>query len=113
MFRALKQSLKALTSNLGRTALTTLGIIIGISTVIMVLSTGAGFRSLIDDEVASFGTNTLFVQTRVPPTTKNRASTSAGPSNSTFNAVAITSLKQRDLDGIKLLPNVVNDYGMV
>ena len=113
MLTAIKQSLKALRSNPARTTLTTLGIIIGISTVIMVLSVGAGFRSLINDEVASFGSNTLFIQTRVPPTTKNRASASAGPSNSTFNGIAITSFSQRDLEEIKQLPNVTNDYGMV
>jgi putative ABC transport system permease protein len=113
MFNPLQQSIKALRSNPGRTVLTTLGIVIGISTVILVLSAGAGFRSLINAQVASLGTNTLFVQTRVPPTTKNRAATANGPSNSTFNAISITSFKQRDLDQIKQLPNVVNDYGMV
>jgi putative ABC transport system permease protein len=111
MFTALKQSLKALRSNPGRTVLTTLGIVIGIATVILVLSAGAGFRSLINAEVGSLGANTLFVQTRVPPTTKNRASTTNN--NDAFNGVVITTLKQRDLDEIKQLPNVVNDYGMV
>src|SRR6266404_366225 len=113
MLIAFKQSLKALLSNPGRTILTTLGIVIGISTVILVLSAGAGFRSLIQSQVNAWGTDTLFIQTRVPPTTKNRASTSAGPSNSTFNAIAVTSLKQRDLDTIKTLGNVIGDYGMV
>src|ERR1700675_3931709 len=100
MFKSLKQSIKALSSNPGRTALTTLGIVIGISTVILVFSAGAGFRSLINAQVGALGTNTLFIQTRVPPTTKNRASSSAGPSNSSFDAVAVTSFKQRDLDDI-------------
>ncbi len=94
--------------------MTTLGIIIGISTVILVLSAGAGFRSLIDAQVAALGTNTLFIQTRVPPTTKNRAaSSSVGLSNSSFSGVAITSFKQRDLDDIKKLGNVADAYGMV
>jgi putative ABC transport system permease protein len=113
MLNAFRQSIKALFANPARTVLTTLGIMIGISTVILVLSAGAGFRSLINAQVAALGTNTLFIQTRVPPTTKNRASTANGPSNSSFDAVAITTFKQRDLDDIKKLPNVVNDYGMV
>jgi putative ABC transport system permease protein len=111
MFTAFQQSLKALFANPARTILTTLGIVIGIATVILVLSAGAGFRSLINAEVATLGTNTLFVQTRVPPTTKNRASTE-NP-NGAFTGVVISSLKQSDLDEIKQLPNVVNDYGMV
>ncbi len=111
MFSAFRQPLKSLFSNPARTVLTTLGIVIGIATVILVLSAGAGFRSLIDAEVGSLGANTLFIQTRVPPTTKNRASTSN--EGDAFNGVVITTLKQRDLEEIKQLANVVNDYGMV
>jgi len=92
-----------------RTLLTTLGIVIGISTVIMVLSAGAGFRSLINDEIKSLGSDTLFIKTRIPPTTKNRAANSLTPGIT----VGITTFKQRDLDDIKKLNNVVNDYGMV
>ncbi|HBD24883.1 MAG: hypothetical protein A2566_01020 [Candidatus Zambryskibacteria bacterium RIFOXYD1_FULL_40_13] len=112
MITALKQSIKALKSNPGRTALTMLGIIIGIGTVILVLSAGAGFRSLIDNEVDTLGTNTIFIQTKVPPTTKNRASNSQSIS-SAFSGVTITSFKQRDLDDIEKLPNVVDSYGIV
>lgn len=115
MYKALRQSIKALFANPVRTGLTTLGIIIGIATVILVLSAGAGFRSLIDDQVAAFGSNTLFIQTRVPPTTKNRAANSAASADSSRvnSAVAITSFKQRDLDDIKKLGNVEGAYGMV
>jgi putative ABC transport system permease protein len=112
MITALKQSIKALRSNPGRTALTMLGIIIGIGTVILVLSAGEGFRSLINAQVAALGSNTLFIETRVPPTTKNRAA-STQSAGAAFSGVTITSFKQRDLDEIKKLGNVVGDYGMV
>lgn len=110
--KSLKQSIKALSANKGRTGLTMLGIIIGIGTVVLVLSAGAGFRSLIDSQVATLGSNTLFVQVRVPPTTKNRAASSGGPGDA-FNGVTITSFKQRDLDDVKKLENVVGAYGIV
>lgn len=112
MFQALRQSFKELRGNPVRTTLTTLGIIIGISTVILVLSAGAGFRSLINAQVGALGSNTLFIETRVPPTTKNRAATAAS-SRGSFSGVTITTLKQRDLQDIKKLGNVVNVYGMV
>jgi putative ABC transport system permease protein len=88
---------------------------LAIATVIMVLSAGAGFRSLIDAQVGALGSNTLFIQTRVPPTTKSRASASPASNDGTgsFNGVVITTLKQRDLDVINKLPNVVGSYGMV
>jgi ABC-type lipoprotein release transport system permease subunit len=109
MFKSLSQSLKALSANPVRTVLTTLGIVIGIATVIMVLSAGAGFQSLINDQIKSLGSDTLFIKTKVPPTTKNRAASSLTPGI----AVGITTFKQRDLDDIKKLNNVVNDYGLV
>ncbi|MEI6836025.1 MAG: ABC transporter permease [Candidatus Falkowbacteria bacterium] len=108
MYNALKQALKALMANKGRTLLTTLGIMIGIATVILVLSAGAGFRALIDAQVATFGTNTLYVQTQVPSTSKNRT-----PRDNVSSGIVITSLKQRDLDSINKLPNVINSYGIV
>ncbi len=109
----LKQSLKALLGNKGRTVLTMLGIVIGIGTVVLVLSAGAGFRSLIDAQLATLGSNTLFIQTRVPSTTKNRANNSSGGPASQFSGVIISSFKQRDLDNIKKLNNVAGDYGIV
>src|SRR5690348_2762467 len=113
MLNSFKQSIKALLSNKGRTILTTLGIVIGISTVILVLSAGAGFRAIVNNQIATLGTNTLVITTKVPPTTKNRASAQkVGPD---FNAgvIAITSFKIRDLDDIKRLGNVTNAYGIV
>ena len=112
MIKPITQSIKALRANKGRTLLTMLGIIIGIGTVVLVLSAGAGFRSLIDSQVATLGTNTLFIETRVPPTTKNRNATSQGP-GAAFTGVVISSFKQRDLDDIKKLQNVVGAYGIV
>lgn len=114
MFIAFIQALRSLRANKGRTALTTLGIVIGIATVILVLSAGAGFQGLIGAQIGALGSNTLFIQTRVPPTTKNRAAAvSVGGQNGTFGALAITTLKQIDLDQIRQTGNVVNDYGMV
>jgi putative ABC transport system permease protein len=114
MYRAFKQAFKILFANPVRTILTTAGIMIGIATVIMVLSAGAGFRSLIDAQLQAYGTNTLFIETRVPPTTKNRnAGAMSADTSRAGSAVAITTLKNRDLTDIKTLGNVVNDYGMV
>lgn len=109
MWTAFRQANKILLANPTRTVLTTLGIMIGIATVILVLSAGAGFRSLIDDQVASLGTNTLFIATKIPSANKSVAS--AG--NEIGGGVIITSLVQRDLDDVKKLPNVSNAYGMV
>ncbi len=114
MIKAFRLAIKNLFANPARTGLTTLGIIIGIATVILVLSAGAGFRSLINAQLEAYGTNTLFVETRVPPTTKNRGAGAFSNDSSRANSpVAITSLKTSDLEDIKRLPNVQNNYGLV
>jgi len=108
MYNAIRQAIRALSANKIRTLLTTLGIMIGIATVILVLSAGEGFRSLIDSQIASYGTNTLYVQTKVPSTNKSRS-----PQGEVSSGVTITTLNKRDLDSINRLPNVTNSYGIV
>ena len=112
MFKAFRLAVNNLFANPVRTGLTTLGIIIGISTVILVLSAGAGFRSLINDQVAASGTNLVEIQTKVPQATKNR-SVAAAASSRGSSSIPITTLKKYDLDVLKRLPNIVNAYGLV
>lgn len=50
-------AIRALRANLMRTALTMLGIVIGISSVIIIISLGQGASAAITDQVSSFGTN--------------------------------------------------------
>ncbi len=107
ILNALKQSWQSLSANKMRTFLTTLGIMIGIATVILVLSAGAGFRTLINDQIASYGTNTLYLETKIPSKNKSVINTSQLESGT-----VITTLKVRDLDTVKKLPNVVNAYGL-
>ncbi len=108
-----KQAIRGIKSNPSRTLLTTLGIMIGIGTVILVLSAGEGFKSYINSQVEAFGTNTVIVQTSVPASTKARSSgsSSSEPNSSASNAVPITTLKIRDVEDIKQISNVKNAYG--
>ena len=88
---------------------------IGIGTVILVLSAGEGFKSYINAQVEAFGSNTVIVQVSLPPTTKARAnsgsSTSSEPNSTASSAVPITTLKIRDVNDIKNITNVKNAYG--
>lgn len=54
-------ALKALLANKLRTVLTMLGIIIGVAAVIAMLSIGNGARYLVEERIASLGTNAVFV----------------------------------------------------
>ncbi len=54
-------AITALRGNLLRTLLTMLGIIIGIASVILIISLGEGATASISGQLSSFGTNTIFV----------------------------------------------------
>lgn len=59
--QSVRSAIRALRGNLLRTALTMLGIIIGIASVILIISLGQGASSSITSQVSSLGTNLIFV----------------------------------------------------
>ena len=61
LFESLAVALGALTTNKMRSGLTMLGIIIGISAVITLVSVGQGVQAVIADQMAGIGSNLLFV----------------------------------------------------
>ena len=52
---------KALSANKTRSALTILGIVIGVAAVIAMLAVGAGAQNTITGSISGIGTNLLFV----------------------------------------------------
>jgi putative ABC transport system permease protein len=58
----LKIALRALSRNKARSALTMLGIIIGVASVIAMVSLGQGAQKQVQDQISSMGTNLLIVQ---------------------------------------------------
>jgi len=59
-------AVKSLLANKLRSVLTMLGMIIGVSAVIILMSVGAGFQNMISSTFAELGTNLLFVQPANP-----------------------------------------------
>src|SRR5882724_6553382 len=57
----LDEALRALTVNRLRAFLTMLGIVIGITAVIVMLAVGAGARERVDSSISALGTNTLVI----------------------------------------------------
>lgn len=93
---ALQLALTALWRNKTRAMLTTLGVIIGVASVIAMVSIGAGAQQRIADQLASMGTNTLVV--RPGSVTHGGVRTGAGTT---------TSLTRADAEAIKQLPGVI------
>lgn len=113
MKKYFKQAWRGISASKSRTFLTTLGIMIGIGTVILVLSAGEGFKSYINAQIDAFGSNSVIIETVVPASTKARDSGASqdGGSSSANNAVPVKTFKNTDINDIKNLNNVANAYG--
>jgi putative ABC transport system permease protein len=61
LYLLFKQSLKAILANKGRSFLTILGIVIGIGSVIALMSLGNGVKTYISGQIGKLGTTTLIV----------------------------------------------------
>ncbi len=90
-----KTSLTGLTTNRSRSILTILGIVIGITAIMLVISLGGGAQALILGQVQGLGTNTIAIIPGREPT---------GPSD--ISALFSNSLKQNDLIALENKANV-------
>src|SRR3974377_987279 len=93
----IRMALRALRSNKLRAALTMLGIIIGVSAVITLVSVGRGVENYIGAAFGSIGTDLLFV---LPGSPKD---TSSGPPSQVVqgNVVIGPALKTKDVEALK------------
>jgi macrolide transport system ATP-binding/permease protein len=88
---AMRMAFKSLRVNLFRTALTLLGIIIGVAAVITMLAVGSGSKQKVLDQITAMGTNLLMVLPGAP---------GVRPSGD------IATLTTDDADRLAALPNV-------
>ncbi|MDP2708437.1 MAG: ABC transporter permease [bacterium] len=107
MLKFLKQSVKtstgALLANKGRSFLTMLGIIIGVSAVVIIMAVGAGAQSLILSQIKTLGTNIVGI---LPG-----ASEEGGPPASVMGIV-ITTLTYEDATALSETANVPGAIGV-
>jgi putative ABC transport system permease protein len=106
---SIKLAIKNLRSNIGRTFLSLLGIVIGVASVILVLSFGSGVKSYLVDQVSSFGTDIMQIEVKVPKVNKLSSANAGGQ----VGGVTITTLKLADAEKIAKLDNIDSWYAMV
>ncbi len=107
-----KIAISNLRSNIVRTGLTVLGIVIGIASVIVVFSAGEGIRGLILDQIESFGTDIIETEIKVP-TGKRGLAAEQQSAMGLATGVQITTLTLEDMEDIKDLPNVRDGYAAI
>src|SRR5436190_22825618 len=89
LYRTLHMALNALRRNVMRSALTTLGIIIGVAAVIAMMEIGQGSSSAVKQTIASVGANNLLIQ---PGT--------AASGGVSFGSGSVSTLTPQDADTI-------------
>ncbi|MCK4386923.1 MAG: ABC transporter permease [Candidatus Pacebacteria bacterium] len=109
MFQAILQSfttsINALWSNKVRSFLTMLGIIIGVGSVIVIMSIGAGAQNLILSQIESLGTNLIAV---IPGHSEEEGFASV------MSGFAVTTLKYDDVQSLRDnrdIPNIIEVAG--
>lgn len=96
---AFKTAVRGLTHGKLRSALTMLGIVIGIASVITLMSLGRSAQELILGQVQSVGSDLIFV---IPGAPKNGKFSPPASSQ----GVIITSLRERDADALRRDPSI-------
>lgn len=91
----IKTAAKGVTRNKSRSALTILGIVIGITSIMMVMSLGQGAQDLIVKQIQSIGSKSIIIHPGRQPT---------GPAAAA--QMMSDSLKQKDLDALRNKANV-------
>jgi putative ABC transport system permease protein len=110
---SLKIVFQSIKNNKTRTFLTVLGIVIGVSSIIMVFSTGEGIKNLIIGQVESFGTNIIETEIRIPDKNKKGGSSDAETATAMAQGVQITTMSLEDVEDINQLPNIIDGYGAI
>jgi len=103
---SIKLAFRNLKSNIGRTILSLLGIVIGVASVIIVLSLGTGVKDFVIGQVESFGTDFIEIEIKVPKTGKTSTQNATG----LVGGTQITTLKLEDAEEVAKLENLGNWY---
>lgn len=99
---SIKLALRNLHNNKGRTILTLVGIVIGIMSVIVVMSSGQGVKDFVLGQFSTYGADEISIKIKVPSISK----TSTANATSMAQGVQITTLKMTDVKNILKIPNV-------
>ncbi len=104
-----RMAFDALRRNRLRTALSLLGMAIGIMSIVIIMSAGTSLRLVLLQQLDAFGTDTITVEVKIPNTGANSTENSGGIAQ----GISITTLKEKDMKGIDKIQGVKTSYGAV
>ncbi len=100
---------QSLVRNRLRTVLTIMGIVVGITAIMIVLAAGQAIKGYVIGQVNQFGTDYVQTEVKVP----NTAHTSTENATGQAQGITITTLTLDDMTAIKRDPNVNDAYGAI
>jgi putative ABC transport system permease protein len=103
---SLRFAIQTILSHKARTVLALLGVVIGVFSVVVVMTLGDGVKSFVLGQVESFGGNVIQVEVKIPST----SAVSSDNASSRAQGTQITTLIVDDKEAIKELPNIVSAY---
>ncbi len=106
---SIKIAYNALTVNKLRSFLTILGIVIGITSVILVFSAGESLKGLMLSQIEAWGSDFIEIEVKTPSTSH----ASSENATSMVMGVSITTLKESDADAVKKHPNISDVYSAI
>ncbi len=96
----IKSSIRSILKNKGRTILTSLGIIIGVTSVILLTSIGTGLKQYVNSQFESLGANSIFIYPGQIFNDSGGFSSSSGMMTTTFTVKDVSILKRKYSDFI-------------
>jgi putative ABC transport system permease protein len=102
---SIKMALRNLRSNKGRSLLSVLGIVIGVVSVLLVLSLGMGVKKYVVGQIEAFGTDIIQIEPKVPQVSKNSAKNIHGATTG-----SVTTFKLDDVDAVGKTSNIDGYY---
>jgi len=107
-----KLAWQSILGNKLRTFLTVLGIVIGITAVIVVFSAGEGIRGLILNQIESFGSDFIQTETKVPSNKKGAKAETDSAFAQAYGS-QVTTLNLDDFEDILKLSNTSSGYASI
>jgi putative ABC transport system permease protein len=104
---AIRLASQGLKSNLFRSFLTTIGIVIGISSIIIVLAGGRGLENFIMEQIETFGADTIEMEMKLPSLSDTEMMASM------MGGAEVTTLKKSDFEAMLEIPNIDNYYAAI
>jgi len=111
LYSSSKIAIRSMLANKVRTLLTVLGIVIGVTSIMIVFSAGSAVNGLLTAQISSYGTNILEIEVKVPTDKQNSNNISSAVSQA--EGTQITTLTLADMDKIDKLDNVQDSYGAI